>query len=334
MSNENYINHIALVLDASGSMGGRERELVKVTDNQIAYLAQRSKELDQETRVTVYTFDTQVKCLIYDKDVLRMPSIEKLYKLGGSTALIKATLKSIEDLEKTATLYGDHSFLIYVLTDGQENASGIKPDVLEQRIKKLPDNWTLATFVPDAIGVMEAKRFGFLKENIAVWDATSVKGVIEAGETIKKATENFMQARAQGVRSVKNLFNLDTSNLSQHTAQTTLGRLHGGQFRLYNVEDREVIAPFVEKKTQRPYKRGEAYYQLVKPEKVQPTKSVALFDPKDHAVYIGANARKLLGLPDHEIKVNPATNTNFEIFIQSDSVNRILPQGSKLLLLS
>lgn len=46
----NYINHIALVLDASGSMQYLAQDVVKVADNQIAYLAQRSNELDQETR--------------------------------------------------------------------------------------------------------------------------------------------------------------------------------------------------------------------------------------------------------------------------------------------
>jgi outer membrane lipoprotein-sorting protein len=71
----NIINHIVLVLDASSSMGPFANELVKVADKQIAYLAQRSKELDQETRITVYTFATKdyygspdIRCLIYDKD--------------------------------------------------------------------------------------------------------------------------------------------------------------------------------------------------------------------------------------------------------------------------
>ena len=53
---DNIINHIVLVLDASTSMTHLSDELIKVADNQISYLAQRSKELDQETRITVYSF--------------------------------------------------------------------------------------------------------------------------------------------------------------------------------------------------------------------------------------------------------------------------------------
>jgi hypothetical protein len=130
---ENIINHIVLVLDASLSMDSVSEQLVKVADNQIKYLAQRSKELDQETRITVYTFNTtgyysgfnkqRIECLIYDKDVLRVPSIASLYKADGATPLIDATILALDDLAMTPEKYGDHSFLVYVLTDGQENAS-------------------------------------------------------------------------------------------------------------------------------------------------------------------------------------------------------------------
>ena len=84
----NYINHIGLVLDRSGSMNSVRNEVVTVADMQVQYLAQRSRELDQETRMTVYTFDTEVECVYYDKDVLRLPSLKGKYQLGGMTALM------------------------------------------------------------------------------------------------------------------------------------------------------------------------------------------------------------------------------------------------------
>ncbi len=121
--NQNFINHVALVLDASSSMSRLSGKVIEVADQQIAYLARRSRELDQETRVTVYVFANKVECVIYDKDVLRMPSLKQLYRVGGMTALLAATLTSQRELAQTAQLYGDHSFLTFVLTDGQENAS-------------------------------------------------------------------------------------------------------------------------------------------------------------------------------------------------------------------
>lgn len=329
---QNYINHIALVLDASGSMGHLAGAVVKVADNQVAHLASRSKELDQETRATVYTFDSTVKCVYYDKDVLRMPSLNGSYRVGGQTALVDATIQAIDDLSKTPELYGDHAFLVYVLTDGAENASRKRADDLAKRIGGLNSNWTVACFVPDQNGKFEAKKFGFPTDNIAVWDTTN-REMLEVAEVIRSTTENFMTNRAKGVRGTKNLFNINMAGVNKATL-TSLNRLNPGQYRIVDVTKQSAIAPFVENLTHRAYKLGEAYYQLSKPEKVQAGKSIALFDIKSSAVYTGDEARNVLGLPNYEVKVAPASHPDFWIFVQSTSVNRKLVPNTKLLIMS
>lgn len=331
--NQNYINHIALVIDSSYSMSRLSAEVVKVADSQIEHLARRSKELDQETRITVYVFNDTITCLVYDKDVLRMPSLSGQFKPSGNTALIDASIKAIEDLSKTPELYGDHAFLAYVLTDGEENASRARPADLANHLNRLKDNWTIAVFVPDQRGKFEAKKFGFQADNIAIWDPTS-KGFSEVGETIRATTDDFMRARATGVRGSKNLFNIDLSGIDKRKVENSLSKLHPGQYRIADIQDEGRIDQFVERLTKRAYRLGEAFYQLSKPEKVQPNKAVALCDVKSKAVYTGREARSLLGLPDHEVKVSPASHPDFWIFVQSTSVNRKLVPGTKLLILS
>lgn len=328
----NKINHIVLVLDASSSMWGRSKELIKVADDQIKYLAQRSKDLDQETRITVYSFSdrNKIHCLIYDKDVLRMPSIVQLYKVEGVTALIDATILALDDLALTPEKYGEHAFLIYVLTDGMENASRQTASDLAKKIDGLHDNWTLATFVPDQRGVFEAKQFGFPKENIAVWDATTISGINEAGEKIKQTTDIFMQNREKGLRGTKNLFALKTPTLD--TVKRKLRYLGPWQFRLIDITETIQISEAVEKYLNRPYKLGEAYYQLMKTETIQPQKRIAIY--ANHNVYVGDEARNLLGLPNEHVKVKPTDFPDYEIFVQSTSVNRKLIPGTKLLILS
>jgi len=327
----NYINHIALVLDASWSMLSKAQELVKVADNQIAYLAQRSQELNQETRITVYSFSgkNRIECLIYDKDVLRMPSIADLYANHDTTALIDATVLSIEDLEMTPEKYGEHAFLIYVLTDGIENDSVLKAHDLAARIEALPDHWTLAAFVPDQRAVFEAKKFGFPKENIAVWDTEGNEGLKEVGAKIRETTDTWMQNRTRGIRGTRSLFTMAKPTLE--TIEDSLTALHFGQYRLLDVDETGRIDEFVESMLQRPYKLGEAYYQLTKTEMIQPQKQIAIFNK--HKVYIGDDARKILGLPDTHIKVSPSSHP-YEIFVQSTSVSRKLMAGTKLLILS
>lgn len=334
MKSQNYINHIALVLDASYSMKDRAEELIKVADAQIAYLAERSKQLDQETRITVYTFADKVECVIYDKDVLRLPSIREFYRPAGWTALIDATIQSQDDLALTPEKYGDHAFLTYILTDGAENYSRHSPTSLQKRLTNMPDNWTVAVLVPDQRGVFEAKRFGFPKDNIATWDATTDQGVVEAGETIRRATETFMTMRKSGVRSSTTLFSTSIGDVNKNTIkEAKLKALPKNKYQLLDVDEAAPIREWVQGQGIS-YQLGIAFYQLTKRETIQPQKNIAVMEKKTNKIYTGAQARNLLGLPDNEVRVSPDFNPDFEVFVQSTSVNRKLVPNTKLLVLN
>ncbi|MFF7871207.1 vWA domain-containing protein [Streptomyces qaidamensis] len=341
---QNYINHVALVLDASSSMSHLSRKVVEVADQQIAYLARRSKELDQETRVTVYVFADKVQCVIYDKDVLRMPSLKQLYRTGGMTALLAAALKSQHELAQTAQLYGDHSFLTFVLTDGQENASHRCPDspardprelvqAVARMIETQQDNWTLAVLVPDQMGKREAMQCGFPKDNIAIWDATSTQGLEEAGQVIRQATENFMMGRTQGIRGSRAVFSTGAEAVNQDTIKAAgLTPVDPSEYRLIPVARNAAIREWVIE-CGHTYRTGAAYYQLSKSEKIQAQKQIAVLEKKTDRVYTGPEARSLLGLPDAEARVKPDHNDHFTIFVQSTSVNRKLVPNTRLLLM-
>lgn len=329
---ENYINHIALVLDSSTSMNHLSAQVVKVADSQIEYLAHRSKELDQETRITVYTFNDSVQCVIYDKDVLRLPSIKEFYRAQGMTALIDAAIKSQDDLSHTAELYGDHAFLTYILTDGQENRSKYKINDLTRKLASLPDHWTVAVMVPDQNGVFEAKKFGFPANNIAVWDSTSIRGLEDAGSLIRKTTDTFMQARKTGVRGTKGLFDMSAATLNTEAVKAALTPLQKGSYVLLDVTSKSdlVIADFV-KKHGIQYRLGIAYYQLSKSEDIQPQKNICVMNKRTKQVFAGTQARALLGLPDHTVRVKPTDNPEYDVFVQSTSVNRKLVADTTLL---
>ncbi len=341
---QNYINHVALVLDASSSMSHLSRKVVEVADQQITYLARRSQELDQETRVTVYVFADKVECVIYDKDVLRMPSLKEMYRTGGMTALLAATLKSQGELAQTAQLYGDHSFLTFVLTDGQENASHRCPDApstnprelvqaVAQLVARQQDNWTLAVLVPDQMGKREAMQCGFPKDNIAIWDATSTQGLEEAGQVIQQATEKFMVGRAQGIRGSRAVFSTGADAVNKDTIEAAgLTPVDPAKYQLIPVARDAGIREWVVE-CGHTYRTGAAYYQLSKAEKIQAGKQIAVLEKKTDRVFTGPQARALLGLPDTEVRVKADHNDDFTIFVQSTSVNRKLVAHTRLLLM-
>ncbi|MFJ3875971.1 vWA domain-containing protein [Streptomyces sp. NPDC090077] len=341
---QNYINHVALVLDASSSMSHLSQKVVDVADQQIAYLARRSKELDQETRVTVYVFSNKVECVIYDKDVLRMPSLKQLYRVGGMTALLAATLQSQRELAQTAQLYGDHSFLTFVLTDGQENAShrcpgapGRNPSDLVRAVGTMietqDDNWTLAVLVPDQMGKREAMQCGFPKDNIAIWDATSTQGLEDAGQVIQEATEKFMVGRTKGIRGSRAVFSTGGEAVNKKAIEAAgLTPADPSAYQLIPVARDAGIREWVVE-SGHTYRTGCAFYQLSKTEKVQARKQIAVLEKKTDRVYTGPEARALLGLPDAEVRVKPDHNDDFTIFVQSTSVNRKLVAQTRLLLM-
>ncbi len=328
----NYINHIAFVLDESGSMGHLQNKVIDVFDNQIEFLAKRSQELDQETRVTIYAFADNTRNITYDKDVLRLPSLRNHYNPDGLTALIEATQKAINDLKKTPELYGDHAFLIYVLTDGGNNKGNHLASALKKEIEGLPENWTLAVLVPDQTGVFAAKGFGFPAQNISVWDATSAKGFEKAGATVRQATETFMTNRAQGIRGSKNLFTVDAKNLTKSAVKNTLTELNPSEYDILDVRKKVAVQPFVES-WKLPFRKGANYYQLMKAETVQNYKQVIVQDKVKGKLYAGVEARQLLGLPDQEVKVTPGDFKDYSIFVQSTSTNRNLVPGTQLIVL-
>jgi uncharacterized protein YegL len=333
---QNIINHIALVLDASDSMRDHHSDVIKVADTQIATLAEQSKLNDQETRVSVYQFGyaNNIQCLVYDKDVLRLPSIAGLYKVYGMTALCSATTLAVNDLKLTPEKYGDHSFLIYVITDGMENDSptGVR-SAMPTLLSSLPDHWTLAAFAPNATAKHYLKTLGFPNDNVTIWNADDDNGFLEVGEVITRANTSYMAGRASGVRGTSSLFNLKQTNTQ--TVKKTLVPVTKGSYTINPVSQDSRIDDFVVSLTKNPYKIGHGYYEMTKRETIQGYKSVAILVTKDDELFTGDAARDLVGLPrdGRSVRVSPGTHPGYRIFIQSTSMNRKLLAGSNLLLM-
>ncbi|WP_436840029.1 VWA domain-containing protein [Streptomyces althioticus] len=354
---KHFVNHVALVIDKSGSMQGHSEQLVRVVDEFVKGLAEESDRLGHETRISLYAFDHLVENLVWDMDVKHLPSMRGLYTVeNGATALIQASVKALDDLGHIWEEYGEHSFLQVVVTDGEENASGadttgsrhdLMPDgraVLDEwrsriadKMNTLPDHWTSAIMVPNSLAKRTAQQYGFPTGNISIWDADSDQGVEEAIGAVKTAATRFLRDREQGVRGTRNLFAMG-QDLSAADVTSNLQALDAGKYVLIPVDRPTSIRDFVTS-AGHPYKTGCAFYELSKREKVQARKQIAVAE-KDPAtgrmtgkVFTGPAARQLLGLPATEVTVAPGSNGAYTVFVQSTSVNRKLVPGTKLLVL-
>jgi hypothetical protein len=355
----NIINHFVFVVDESYSMKHLKDTTIRVFDGFITRLAAKSRAKEQETRVTVYFFNSYgtERCVIYDMDVLRVPSLAGMYRPDGNTALLRTFLLAIRDLRELPQKYGDHSFAVFGFTDGQENDSA-RPRTpamqsrviaeLHQAILTAPDNETYGLFVPDQEGVHDAKSFGFPAGNISIWNPNSAEGIEEVGRLLDDVTEGYMEGRKRGVRGYSasssarggGLFRM--ADFSPSDVRTSLTPVAPGSFFYLDVtqghrdpgSDGARLDHFYESETDKPYPKGRCYYEFTKAEKVQGYKQVAV--EVGGVLYSGTldETRALLGLPmDHEVKLRPDQKAGATIFIQSTSNNRKLLPGTRLLVM-
>jgi hypothetical protein len=78
------------------------------------------------------------------------------------------------------------------------------------------------------------------------------------------------------------------------------------------------------------YLKGAAFYQLTKTEgRVSYTKQILVRDRQTGKFFAGKEARQMIGLPtDRNARLHPGDHKNFDLFIQSESVNRKLVGGT------
>jgi hypothetical protein len=364
------INHEVIVLDASSSMLTHASNVVKVTDALIQQLAsQAGMHPDQETRITVYAFSSEnyldgqaYQCLIWDKDVLRVPSIAGIYKPHGNTALLATIMKVIDDIKAIPVQYGDHAVLVYVVTDGYENWSEYQGNIglesycgktiqLPSKIANLPPAWTMAAMVPGLAAKRALQNWGFHQGNIEIWDPSRQDAMDEVGRSLSVSATAYAGMRASGQSSTSNLFSMNAPSTS--AIQHVLTPMTPGSYYFEDVTSDDLaqvengrIDQFMELKTGRPYVPGSTYYQMIKRERIQHYKKLAIhvrnsgrvrsLATASEGVYVGSGARNLLGLPDDgrsEVRISPPRAQGYDVYILSTSMNRKLYPGTKVLVM-
>lgn len=80
------------------------------------------------------------------------------------------------------------------------------------------------------------------------------------------------------------------------------------------------------------FAKGAGYYQFTKPELIQSYKLIVLRDRATGDLFEGEVARDMIGLPKGEnAKIKPASLDEYDVFVQSTSVNRKLIGGTLFL---
>lgn len=346
--------YVGILLDGSGSMSLFENngQVVQLANTMLD--AGRAEVQGQEISARVTFFDDNKRdgsgnpvTLIREADLQSFKPLEKReYVTYGGTPLRESIIRELTNFQaKSDARDPDVSFLLYVLTDGEENSSRsiYSNFLLADTINSLQKTgrWTVVAYVPPGKKERTVKYTGLPEGNVKEWEAT-VRGMDDVIRTSGTTTQSYFSARKKGLRATDKFFaevkdekqiskalSNVTNDYNAWTINETVGKEFGG------VPFTSSVQSWVEVVKSLPFDIGRSFYQLTKPEKVQDRKSILLRDKRTGKIFSGPldDVCEMIGVPafNGEFTLKPGNQGWFDIFIQSTSSNRILVRGSTLL---
>jgi hypothetical protein len=333
----NKLNHVAFVIDSSGSMSNVQRATVDSINSSIKEVVANTK-LGQKSTVSQWLFGVrggEVEQSFFLKDAKTLTTwAYRDFKPQGQTPLFDGVGLAIERFSEKKIIKGE-TFLMIVVTDGEENASRIHTKSSLQKLMstcQATDHWTFAFLVPPGQKNRVVSNLGIPDGNVTEWEATT-EGVRKASVMTGQGIGNYYGSLQRGLTSSKSFFSPDLSKVKHTDVKKKLDDMQG-KVLVLKVHAEAEIRSFVEMATGRSYTKGNAFYQLSKDEKkVQDYKQILIREKTTGKIYGGDDVRQVLGLPVDDVKIRPGNHGNFDIFIQSTSVNRKLVRGTFLLYL-
>lgn len=327
------ILNVVFVRDHTMSMSSRANAAREDFNSQILQLKTAQRESDD---LVINVGVVECRSMYGTNTMVDMTNVENISPMAlydtsaSSTALYRAVNQAVLTAQ---TMVAD-SYLLVTLTDGQDNASTHR-DLMDMQayITQLQstDKWTFAFRVPSENLKTNLSRY-VPADNIQVWELSSA-GLTKSAEHTSSSLRSFTANVASGAAYSTTKFYASADKISENTLKATLNDI-SSEIRIYPVgaDAGSQIRAFVEKRIGKKMKLGSAFYQLMKTETVQSQKTIMIRDRLTYQVYHGNAARSLLGLPfGQSIKLVPGTNTKYDIFVQSTSVNRKLEKNTQLI---
>lgn len=335
-------SYLAMSRDHSGSMRSIARAAARDYNDSIAAIREAAVTNNQDTIVSVVKCGHGSRGIVHREIVnsnvnVLQPIMEGAYEAdANSTPLFDSVMECI-DILKSVPDYDDPdvSFLVMATTDGQENSSRTSGSQLAAIMSELQrtDRWTFVFRVPRG-GARELTRYGIPAGNILEWDQTE-RGMQVAQQANREAFTQYFSGRSTGMKSTTkfyaNLADVDLKDVQKELTDIS------NQVQFFTVSPSEggsQIRDFVESKLNgEAMVKGGAFYQLVKVEpKIQDYKRIAIRSKVNGKVYAGDAARHMLALPTiGTVRLAPDDLGEFDVFIQSTSVNRKVDAGTKLM---
>ena len=176
------------------------------------------------------------------------------------------------------------------------------------------------------------KSLGIPEGNILEWEQTEY-GLRTSTTATTSAVDEFYTARTTGQTSTR-CFYSNLNSVPKEIVKATMENISKEASIYLNSVRPGISIKELSIYYTGAYLKSTVFYQLNKHESnVQDYKIICIRDKSTKAIYSGRSARDLLGLPHSgTISLSPGNHGNYDIFIQSTSVNRKIPLNSSVLI--
>lgn len=327
-------DYIALVLDKSASMRGITAAALKAFNDLIDSIVANAG--DRNVLVSIYEFGTSLDVVRSWSPASQLRRLTHYAPNEDGTRLFDAVGAAISDMQRYEPTDpdADVSFLLHVVTDGAENRSRtFNASTVRSLMDKVQntDRYTLTFMLPPDAKTSFCATFNIPEGNVEEWERTTA-GVARSSTATQRGMTQYMNKRARGVRSVKTFYQTNASAITEHQLRSKLRNVEP-EVRVWHVKAESDLRPFCEQNSGAPLLKGACFYQLTKPEKnVQAWKKLLIRRRGTSEIYAGDDARTMLGLPiGVDVGVNPGNHGDYDVFVQSASVNRKLVRGTDVI---
>ena len=337
------VNRVVILNDRSGSMSKLHSRVTSETIEKVALMEANDKTNRSETYVTIVDFSNSytvsVRDAIASKSLYYKPTIQ-----DQGTNLNLSTKKAVEYALSLPRMSEDESILVMIFTDGYNQPDWSGRDVSDSDVRAAIQNadatnrFSIAVIGPSD-SVQWINKVGIPVGNFESWDLTE-SGFASAQATQKMGVNNFYASRSAGATKTASFYQAQPDDLTKAQVQK-LNELSPSDYKVHinpsAQATRQELRPFLQSLGY-DFKKGFAYYQLDKLEIIQDNKDILVCEKATGKFFgkgnSGADIRRFLGLPvGVTSKVKPAFSTKYELYVQSNSVNRKLAPDQKVLVL-
>ena len=190
-----------VLLDRSGSMGGKEADVI----GSINTFIEEQKKLPDPAVIAIANFSAEIPGMItFTRPMVSLAEIKPLteddYKPLGGTPLLDATGKAIQALDEDWKREKPDRCIFVTFTDGEENCS---QEFTKQKIKNLIEAreksglWSFLFFGANVDSFLEASAMGYTVNKMSNYVASGV-GTRNASATMSESVGTLRGMSAHG----------------------------------------------------------------------------------------------------------------------------------------